>query len=104
RVDPALMESAGGNRFRTRVYPIPANGRKRVFFVYDQAPVELGARTAVALPVPKKLPRGFRLELLVDARCHSDAVLVASSGETPLASSDAASRRFLRADLVPRGE
>ena len=28
--DPALVESVGGNSYRTRVYPIPANGSRRV--------------------------------------------------------------------------
>ena len=28
--DPALVESVGGNSYRTRVYPIPANGSRRI--------------------------------------------------------------------------
>jgi len=30
RVDPALLESVGGNHHRLRVYPLPANGSRRV--------------------------------------------------------------------------
>lgn len=30
RVDPALLESVGGNQHRLRVYPLPANGSRRV--------------------------------------------------------------------------
>ena len=30
QVDPGLIESVGGNMFRTRVYPIPAQGTRRV--------------------------------------------------------------------------
>jgi predicted Zn-dependent protease len=35
--DPALLEWAGGNLFKTRVYPIPAHGEKRVKITYTQA-------------------------------------------------------------------
>lgn len=28
--DPALIESVGGNSYRTRIYPIPANGSRRI--------------------------------------------------------------------------
>lgn len=28
--DPALVESVGGNSYRTRIYPIPANGSRRI--------------------------------------------------------------------------
>jgi hypothetical protein len=35
--DPALLEWAGGNLFKTRVYPIPAHGEKRIKITYTQA-------------------------------------------------------------------
>ena len=34
--DPALLEWAGGNLFKTRVYPIPAHGMKRIKITYTQ--------------------------------------------------------------------
>jgi Ca-activated chloride channel homolog len=34
RVDPGLVEQAVGNNFRTRVYPIPANGKRTVKVQY----------------------------------------------------------------------
>jgi tetratricopeptide (TPR) repeat protein len=36
RVDPGLVEWVAGNTFRTRVYPIPAKGTKRVVLGYEQ--------------------------------------------------------------------
>ena len=36
RVDPALLEMTVGNTFRSRVYPIPAKGTKRVVMAYEQ--------------------------------------------------------------------
>ena len=34
--DPALLEKAAGNRFRARVFPIPANGVKDLIISYSQ--------------------------------------------------------------------
>ena len=36
RVDPALVEWRSGRAFSYEVYPIPANGEKKVFLAYDQ--------------------------------------------------------------------
>jgi Vault protein inter-alpha-trypsin domain/Carboxypeptidase regulatory-like domain len=36
RVDPALVEWSNTRNFRLRVYPIPANGEKKVYLAYDQ--------------------------------------------------------------------
>ncbi|MBI3725007.1 hypothetical protein HY251_13790 [bacterium] len=87
RIDPALMEWSGGNSFRTRIFPIGASSRKRVFFVYDQPPVDVAGRTTLALPVPEKLPRSFRAEAAVDPRAYRDATIVSKNGEAPLVGS-----------------
>ena len=36
RIDPALLEYAGGNTFRGRVFPIPAKGYNRVLIAYEE--------------------------------------------------------------------
>lgn len=36
-VDPGLLEQTAGNQFKLRVYPIPANGERRVRISIDQA-------------------------------------------------------------------
>ena len=36
RVDPALLEKGTGNTYRARIYPIPANGYKRVVLAYQE--------------------------------------------------------------------
>jgi len=36
RVDPGLLEKVDGNSFRTRIYPIPANGKRTVRIGYEQ--------------------------------------------------------------------
>ncbi len=36
KVDPALLEWTPGNNFKARIYPIPANGDKRIVISYEQ--------------------------------------------------------------------
>jgi Vault protein inter-alpha-trypsin domain/CarboxypepD_reg-like domain/Uncharacterized protein conserved in bacteria (DUF2135) len=36
RVDPGLLEKTEGNNFRTRIYPIPANGSRTVLIAYEE--------------------------------------------------------------------
>ena len=36
RIDPALLEYAGQGAYRARIFPIPANGEKRVQLSYDE--------------------------------------------------------------------
>ncbi len=36
RVDPGLLERVEGNNFRTRIYPIPANGSRTISISYEQ--------------------------------------------------------------------
>lgn len=35
-VDPALLEKGTGNNYKARIYPIPANGYKRILLAYEQ--------------------------------------------------------------------
>ena len=52
--DPGLVEQVKGNAYRTRIYPIPAHGSRRIRVDYV-APVVLNAAgdAAVMLPMPK---------------------------------------------------
>lgn len=36
KVDPGLLEKTVGNNFRTRVYPLPAKGTRRIVIAYEQ--------------------------------------------------------------------
>jgi hypothetical protein len=52
RVDPALLEYAGGNTFRGRVFPIPARGYNRVVIAYEETlPVTTG-QMVYRFPLP----------------------------------------------------
>jgi Ca-activated chloride channel family protein len=51
RIDPGLAELTRGNVFRTRLYPIPAHGSKRVAIAFDQPLVDVGANYRYVLPL-----------------------------------------------------
>ncbi len=36
RVDPGLLEKVEGNNFRTRIYPLPANGNRTIIIGYEE--------------------------------------------------------------------
>lgn len=36
QIDPALLEQTKGNNYKVRVYPIPANGYKRIVITYEE--------------------------------------------------------------------
>lgn len=52
RIDPALLEYAGGNTFRGRVFPIPAKGYNRVVIAYEQKLDIVDGRTTYRFPLP----------------------------------------------------
>ena len=52
-IDPGLLEKTGGNRFRTRIYPVPAKGTKRVRLSYLQQLKGNGSLSNYQLPLPK---------------------------------------------------
>ncbi len=53
-VDPGLVEQVKGNAYRTRIYPIPAQGTRQIRVVYT-TPLTIAPNgdAALALPMPK---------------------------------------------------
>ena len=55
-VDPALLEQTAGNNYRARIYPIPAQGTRRVAITYQEDLALTGAdpvfRLALNFPAP----------------------------------------------------
>jgi Ca-activated chloride channel homolog len=76
-VDPGLAELTRGNVFRTRIYPIPAHGRKRIAITIEQALLKTDGRLRYRLPVPVtgKLERySVRVEALAGDAADSSAL------------------------------
>jgi tetratricopeptide (TPR) repeat protein len=64
RVDPGLVEQVRGNIFRTRIFPLPANGARTITVTWT-APLAVRAdEAALRLPLPRTLLP--RLELAVE--------------------------------------
>ena len=65
-VDPALLEKGTGNNYKARIYPIPANGYKRVVLAYEQELILNDGDQYYNLPLNfKNKLDAFKLEILV---------------------------------------
>lgn len=51
KVDPGLLEWTKGNNFKARVYPIPANGFKRIVVSYTQELQEINGQLQYYMPM-----------------------------------------------------
>jgi Ca-activated chloride channel homolog len=52
RVDPALLEATQGNNFKLRVYPIPANGQRKVLLtITEHLSVDRDGKAILRLPM-----------------------------------------------------
>jgi hypothetical protein len=105
QIDPGLAELTQGNVFRTRLYPIPAQGNKRVALSFEQLmPLQQG-RYRYLLPLSFDAPVD-RFE--VRAVAQSDGAASAPASPDPALSFDRAgpgwSAGFVRSGLQPQRE
>jgi len=74
-VDPGLVEWVTGNNFRTRVYPIPANGTRTVMVRYVSQLIGDASQAAYLLPLAYEQKVGqFDLEVQVVRGTHKPQV------------------------------
>ncbi len=65
-IDPGLVEKTRGNNFRTRIYPIPAKGYKRVLIGIEQTLITEKGRTLYRLPLlAQELVKEFKITATV---------------------------------------
>ncbi len=50
-VDPGLLEMTEGNNFRSRVYPLPAKGSRKIIIAYEQELADNGSSDLYQLPL-----------------------------------------------------
>jgi len=79
RIDPALLEATAGNNYKLRVYPLPAQGTRRVQIRYAETlPVSVAGTTQTRrYRLPLEYARelaGFSLRILVRAPEHAPAL------------------------------
>ncbi len=65
-VDPGIAEVVRGNQFRTRVYPIPAKGKRTIKIVYTSPLISDESESLYSLPInfDHKIPN-FNLQIVV---------------------------------------
>ena len=51
KIDPGLLEWSNGNNFKARVFPIPANGEKRILVAYSQELTEMDGQLNYKMPL-----------------------------------------------------
>lgn len=81
-VDPGLAELTRGNVFRTRLYPIPAQGSKRVAFSFDQPLIDTGSAYRYVLPL-QLAPVVKRFRVHAEA-VRAESAPVAGEKDSPL--------------------
>lgn len=104
-IDPGLAELVAGNVFRTRLYPIPAQGNKRVQLKVVSALEDAGTHWRYQLPLQFAAPVGqFRVR--ADAVAARMPVVEAVQQGDPALVFDAAGPRWVaelsRKDVQPR--
>jgi hypothetical protein len=73
RIDPALLEYAGGNTFRGRVFPIPPKGYNRVLIAYEEELPFVGDQMRYRFPLPDCKLAEMQLTLSANAAECKDA-------------------------------
>lgn len=70
RVDPGLVEHTVGNNFKTRLYPLPANGTRTIRITYVMDTAAVGNKTTCTLfnpPLGQPDHASLRVEVVGDA-------------------------------------
>lgn len=81
-IDPGLAELTQGNVFRTRLYPIPAHGTKRVSVSFDQPLLDVASQWRYVLPLQfNQAIHDFRVTAQV---VHGDSPAGAGTASTAL--------------------
>jgi len=101
--DPALLEWQGGERFRTQIFPIPANGDKTVVLGYEQVLPREGreVRYRYALPHLEGEPAGSLIgHFMFTVNTAGTGALTATGYDLTI---DGAKATFDGQQFVPKG-
>jgi len=85
RIDPGLLEKVEGNNFRTRIYPIPANGSRTIIVGYEE---ELNFNNGHALRYHLPLDYNQPIEKFSLKTTVFESILKPELGEQPDGSFD----------------
>ncbi|MDQ0636789.1 hypothetical protein QF042_000354 [Pedobacter sp. W3I1] len=85
RVDPGLLEKVEGNNFRTRIYPLPANGSRTIIVGYEE---ELGFNSNHVLKYHLPLDYNQTIESFTLKTTVFESIIKPELGEQPDGSFD----------------
>lgn len=85
RVDPGLLEKVEGNNFRTRIYPLPANGSRTIMVGYEE---ELGFNNNNVLKYHLPLDYNQAIESFTLKTTVFESIIKPELGEQPDGSFD----------------
>jgi Ca-activated chloride channel homolog len=107
RIDPGLAELTAGNVFRTRLYPIPAQGSKRVRLHLEATLADMGDSWRYRLPMYFKNPVG-RLHLRAETALNERQPLSDNGKADPDLRFDRSGSAWIaeytREQVLPRSE
>lgn len=105
RIDPALLEATQGNNYKLRVYPIPAQGERRVVIRYSETLGLHGGQRVYRLPLDYAARlREFALALRVAGTARPNVTQRGTSNAVAFhAEGDHWVSDVKRADFVARG-
>jgi len=104
RVDPALLEATQGNNFKLRLYPIPANGERKVSLtITERLPVGRDGKATLRLPLAaSERLKNFELHLAAPGLTPAQArVQLGLSGAAWQQSEEGLQLDFQRQDYQP---
>jgi tetratricopeptide (TPR) repeat protein len=88
RIDPGLLEKTQGNNYKLRIYPLPANGIRRVVLELDETLPERHDKSGIRYQLPLHFAEPIGL-LIVSvnnaAAMHSKSAIRARLGAEPIA-------------------
>ncbi len=79
RIDPALSEWHGVGKFKTRIFPIPGQGYKRIVFAYDLPLQNRNGSVLHRLPLPKETKAQTRINLHLLGQQMQKSVVIAGN-------------------------
>jgi hypothetical protein len=103
QIDPALLEYAGGNTFRGRVFPIPAKGYNRIILAYEELLPVVRDRLMYRFTLPGRKLHELRFSLQArSAECRAAAFL--PTGAKKEEKAGRLTYRHTWKDMAPSGE
>lgn len=105
RKDPALLEWDGGNKFTTRIFPIPASGTKTVVLAYEQLLPQEGRKVQYRYALPRLVgqPNAARIGAFTFVLSSADAERGAVHGATGQLAGKPLSVSIEKNAFVPEG-